>query len=137
MSEKREIKIENGNYNQEIKGNYYQQSGNFGIGHMSGGTIAGNAKIAGIINESAPQDLAQAAAEIQQLLDQLAKTYPTKTTSEKMAVGVKLTEELENNPTRWQKPIKVIKAMGVEALAEAVDNPIFNIAKAGIEAALE
>ena len=33
--------------------------------------------------------------------------------------------------------IKVIKAMGVEALAEAVDNPIFNIAKAGIEAALE
>ncbi|MGK7894403.1 MAG: pentapeptide repeat-containing protein [Xenococcus sp. (in: cyanobacteria)] len=121
----------------EIKGNYYDQKGNVRIGHISGGTISGNAKVAGVINEAAQQDLAQAAAEIQQLLDQLSKTYPTKTSSEKMVVGTKLTEEIENNPTRWQKVINVIKAMGIEAVAEAVDNPIFNIAKAGIEAALE
>ena len=114
-----------------------EQKGNFGIGHMSGGTISGNAKVAGVINEAAQQDLAQAAAEIQQLLDQLSQTYPTKTRSKKMAVGAKITEEIENNPTRWQKVINIIKAMGIEAVAEAVDNPIFNIAKARIEAALE
>ena len=44
---------------------------NTGIEHMSGGTISSNAKIAGMINEAPPQDLAQAAAEIRQLLDQL------------------------------------------------------------------
>ena len=137
MSEKRDIKIEKGNYNENIEGNYYEQQGNFGIGHMSGGTISGNAKVAGVINEAAPQDLAQAAAEIQQLLGQLSKTYPTENTLEQMTVGVKLAEEIKNNPTRWQKVINVIKAMGIEAVAEAVDNPIFNIAKAGIEAALE
>ncbi|MGK7894259.1 MAG: pentapeptide repeat-containing protein [Xenococcus sp. (in: cyanobacteria)] len=113
------------------------QKGNFGIGQMSGGTISGNAKVAGVINEAAQQDLAQAAAEIQQLLDQLSKTYPTENPLEQMTVGVKLAEEIKNNPTRWQKVINVIKAMGIEALAEAVNNPIFNIAKAGIEAALE
>ena len=137
MTGNRSIKIGSGNYNENIQGNYYEQKGNLGIGHMSGGDIKGNAKVAGVINEAVQQDLAQAAAEIQQLLDQLSQTYPTKTTSEKMAVGLKLTEEIENNPTRWQKVINVIKAMGIEAVAEAVDNPIFNIAKAGIEAALE
>ncbi|MEM9274385.1 MAG: pentapeptide repeat-containing protein [Cyanobacteria bacterium P01_F01_bin.143] len=117
-------------------GNTYNQSGNIGIGHNQG-NISGNTKIAGVINESAQQDLTAAATEIQQLLDQLSKTYPTKKYAEKMEVGAKLIEEIENNPTRWQKVINVIKAMGIEALAEAVDNPIFNIAKAGIEAAVE
>ena len=130
-----ETMAEKDNSNYEIKGNYYNQSGNIGIGHNEN-AISENAKVAGVINEAAQQDLAQAAGEIQQLLDQLSQTYPTKTTSEKMAVGTKLTEEIENNPTRWQKVINVIKAMGIEAVAEAVDNPIFNIAKAGIEAAL-
>ena len=101
------------------------------------GEISGNAKVAAVINEAAPQDLTQAAAEIQKLLNQLEKDNPTETTPEKMKVGTKLVEEISNNPNKWQKVIKVIKAMGVEALAEAVDNPIFNIAKAGIEAALE
>ncbi|MDJ0899670.1 MAG: hypothetical protein QNJ55_12750 [Xenococcus sp. MO_188.B8] len=137
MTDKRDIKIEKGNYNENIKGNYYEQKGNFGIGHMSGGTISENAKVAGIINKAMQQDLAQSAAEIQQLLDQLSKTYSTKTFAEKGAVADQLLEKIKNNPTRWQKVINVIKAMGVEALAEAVDNPIFNIAKAEIEATLE
>ena len=94
----------------------------------------------GDIHNYAPeqkQSLAEAAAEIQQLLDQLSQEYPTETFAEKGAVADKTIQEIKDNPTRWQKVIKVIQAMGIEALAEAVDNPIFNIAKAGIEAALE
>ncbi|VEP14551.1 putative Pentapeptide repeat protein [Hyella patelloides LEGE 07179] len=121
--------------NKETKIDKYFKTEKAGIvnneGDISGGIITGE------YNEAAPQNLTQAAAEIQQLLEQLSKTYPTKTPSEKMVVGAKVIEEITNNPNRWQKPIKVIKAMGIEALAEAVDNPIFNIAKAGIEAALE
>jgi hypothetical protein len=33
-------------------GDTYQQSGNFGIGHTSGGTIQDQAKVAGVINEA-------------------------------------------------------------------------------------
>ena len=101
------------------------------------GEISGNAKVAVVINEAAQQDLTQAAAEIQKLLKQLEKDNPTETTPQKMTVGAKLVEEISNNPDKWHKVIKVIKAMGVQALADAVDNPIFNIAKAGIETALE
>ncbi|MEM9275837.1 MAG: hypothetical protein AAGA80_23185 [Cyanobacteria bacterium P01_F01_bin.143] len=134
------INVENKIDNQNLQGDHNMigdQKGNFGIGHMSGGTISENAQIAGRIKEAASQDLAQAATEIRQLLDQLSQTYPTNTTSEKMIVGAKITEEIENYPTRWQKAINVIKAMGIEAVAEAVDNSILNIAKAGIEAALD
>ena len=40
------------NITRKIEGDYYEQSGNFGIGHMSGGEIKGNAKVAGILNEA-------------------------------------------------------------------------------------
>ena len=135
------VLIDQGNYNERIEGNYSEQKGdnnamtNITQTHSgSGDNVAGNKNVTNNYNS---QDLAQAAADIQALLKQLEETNPTKTTSQKMAVGLKLTEEIENNPTRWQKVINVIKAMGIEAVAEAVDNPIFNIAKAGIETALE
>lgn len=69
MTENRNIHMGEGSkYNEKIEGNYYEQSGNFGIGHMSGGEIKGNAKVAGVINEGEKQNLAEAAAEIQALL---------------------------------------------------------------------
>ncbi len=136
-SEKRDINIGQGNYNEKIEGNYYEQSGSFGIGHMSGGEIRDNAKVAGTINEAEQQDLVQAAEQIQQLLAQLEKDNPSEIFAQKGAIADLTIAEITNNPSRWQKPIKVIKAMGIEALAEAVNNPIFNIAKAGIEAAIE
>ncbi|ELS05034.1 hypothetical protein Xen7305DRAFT_00047730 [Xenococcus sp. PCC 7305] len=45
----KEVKNIKGN---NIEGDQYNQSGNFGIGHMSGGTIEKGAKVAGVINES-------------------------------------------------------------------------------------
>lgn len=85
------------------------QQGNFGIGHMSGGEIKGNAKIAGVINEAEKQDLAQAAAEIQALIKQLEQDNPTNTTAEQMVVATKAIEQIESNPTWKQKAIAAFK----------------------------
>lgn len=58
---------------------YYDQSGQFGIGHISDSEIKDQAKVAGVINinEAEQRNLAEVAKEIQQLLDQLSETYPT------------------------------------------------------------
>ena len=131
--EKRDIEIKNGNYNENIKGNYYEQSGNFGIGHMSGGEIKDGAKVAGVINEAENQNLASAAQEIQQLLEQLATTNPTTTTKEKMAVVSEAIDHIESNPTLKSKVINALKSGGTEAFKEAVNYPLVNILVATIE----
>ena len=117
----------------ESKGNTYQQSGNFGIGHMSGGEIKDNAKVAGIINEAEQQNLADAATEIQQLLEKLSETYPTTTSKEKNIVIGEAVDQIENNPTLKAKVINALKAGGTEAFKEAIDHPLVNILVATIE----
>ncbi|MGC1247713.1 MAG: Uma2 family endonuclease, partial [Spirulinaceae cyanobacterium] len=63
-----------------MAGDNIRQQGNFGIGNMSGGEIK-DSKVAGVINEAEQQNLAQAAAEIQRLLEQLENSYSTETTA--------------------------------------------------------
>ena len=94
----------------------YEQKGNIGIGHMSGGEIKGNAKVAGVINEAKEQDLAEAAAEIQALLKQLEQTYPTNTTTEQMVVAAKAIEQIESNPTWKSKAIAAFKQGSLKAI---------------------
>ena len=114
--EKRDIKIDQGNYNEKIQGDYHEQSGNFGIGHMSGGEIQEGAKVAGVINEAEEQDLAQAAAEIQNLLKQLEQAYPSKTTTEQMLAATKAIEQIESNPTWKLKAISAFKQGSLKVL---------------------
>ncbi len=127
MTENRTINMGEGNYNE------YEQKGNFGIGHMSGGEIKGNAKVAGVINEAEEQDLAEAAAKIQALLEQLSETYPTTTSKEKNIVVGEAVDQIENNPTLKSKVINALKAGGTEAFKEAVNHPLVNILLATIE----
>ena len=133
MANDRHIEINKGNYNENIEGNYYEQSGNFGIGHMSGGEIKEGAKVAGVINEAEKQNLADAATEIQQLLKQLSETYPTTTIREKNKVVIEAVDQIENNPTLKAKVINALKAGGTEAFKEAIDHPLVNILVATIE----
>jgi hypothetical protein len=116
---------------------YNEQTGNFGIGQMSGGEIQDGARVGGIINESQPKSLAEVAKEIQELLDQLSQTYPTTKTTEKMAVVGKAIDIIEENPSFKSKIIKVLKAVGTESFKEAVDHPLANILMAGVEAWME
>ena len=114
------------------EGNTYQK-GNFGIGHMSGGTIEGGAKVAGVINEAEQQDLTQAAAEIQKLLQQLSETNPTTTSREKAAVALEAVDIIEAKPALKTKVINALKAGGTEAFKEAVNHPLVNVFVAMIE----
>ncbi len=58
------------------QGDTYKQSGNFGIGHMSGGTIEKDAKVAGVINESQSKNLTEVATKIQKQLDYFEQNDP-------------------------------------------------------------
>jgi len=98
-----------------------KQIRNCGIVHMSGGEINGQAKIAGVINEAQQQqtDLAQAAAEIQELLKQLDKSYPTDIRVGKM----KLMKQIKNNPSLAPRILSALKAGSVSALEQFLNHP--------------
>ena len=114
---------EGSNYNEKIEGDYYEQKGNFGIGHMSGGEIKDGAKVAGVINEAEEQDLAEAAAEIQALLKQLDQTYPTDTTTGKMTIATEAIQCIDSDPKLTQRILSALKAGGTQALAQALNHP--------------
>jgi hypothetical protein len=73
----RTINTGGGNYNERIEGNYVQ--GNY-------------------YAAAEKQNLAEAAAEIQALLEQLDKTYPSNTTTGKMALATEAIARIESNP---------------------------------------
>ena len=73
------------------------------------------------------QNLAEAAREIQALLDELSEKYPIDTTAQKAVLGTKVIEAIEVNPSLKDRIISAIQAGGITALQEAVDNPLFNI----------
>ncbi|MBD2504863.1 pentapeptide repeat-containing protein [Anabaena azotica] len=117
-----------------VVNNYLQQAQIAG-GLVNADTVNAN-QIGGNITNYNPeqkQNLAQAAAEIQQLLNQLSQTYPTTTTSQKMTVVAKAVDEIERNPTLKARVIGALKAGGTEALKELIDNPLINILLASID----
>ena len=98
------------------------------------GGVAGNVEGNQIIYSSDQrQNLAEAAKEIQQLLNQLSETYPTTTSAGQMAIATKAVEEIEQNPALKQRVIGALKAGGTEALKEMVDHPAVNILLAVLE----
>ncbi|WP_293354378.1 MULTISPECIES: hypothetical protein [unclassified Microcoleus] len=110
------------NHDEQI-GDSYQQSGNFGIGHMSGGTIQSGAKVAGVINEAQQRNLAEAAAEIQQLLENLEKSHPANTTAGKMAIATEAILQIDSNPTLAARILSVLKAEGILAFEQLLNHP--------------
>ncbi|NEO40140.1 MAG: hypothetical protein F6J90_28885 [Moorea sp. SIOASIH] len=98
------------------------------------GGIAENSVTAdlSIANEH-KQTLVEAAAEIQQLLNQVSQTNPTTTNKEKMIVVAEVLDQIENNPTLKVKVINSLKAGGVDAFKESIDHPVVNILMAVIE----
>ncbi|MEG3882192.1 hypothetical protein QT972_33065 [Microcoleus sp. herbarium7] len=79
------------------------------------------------------QNLAEAAAEIQKLLEQLAENYPTETLTQKAAVAEEALQIIESNPTLKQRVVSAIQAMSIEALMQLIDHPVANILREGIE----
>lgn len=99
-----------------------------------GGGIAGRDYTGDVIhNNAVRQNLAEAAAEIQQLLKQLEQSYPTETLTEKAIVAEEAIKRIEANTTLKERMLGALKSVGVETFKEAVDHPLVNILMAGIE----
>ena len=107
-------------------------SGNFGIGKMSGGTNQDEVKIGGIINESEQQHLAQAGAEIEQLLQQLTQTYPSTTTKEKRLLAIEAIDRIETNPDWKQRIVNAAKKGGLAAMEKGIEKVTDNVIAATI-----
>ncbi|MBD1903477.1 pentapeptide repeat-containing protein [Trichocoleus sp. DQ-A3] len=99
-------------------------------------TARDNARVQSILNNYAPeqrQSLLDAAAEIQQLLQQLEQSYPTNTPLERQAVVTEAIRHIESNPTLKARVIGALKKAGTEGIKELVDHPLINIFLAAVE----
>jgi hypothetical protein len=90
-------------------------------------------KLAGTIYEAQKQNLAEAAAEIRQLLEELSQTYPTSTTGQKMEVAAKAIDRIESDPIWKQRAINAAKEGGLAAFEKAIDNPLGAFVVGGIK----
>jgi DNA-binding IscR family transcriptional regulator len=102
--------------------NLDQKYSSIGVGGNQGEINTKN--LAGTINEAEKKNLAEAAAEIRQLLEQLSQNYPTHTTAQKMVVAAEAIERIENDPIWKQRAINAAKEGGLAALEKAIDNPV-------------
>lgn len=112
MAEKRTINIKSGNYNERIEGNYVQ--GNY---YASG----------------EKQSLTEVAADIQKLLEQLDKSYPTDTTLGKMQIAAETIKSIENNPSLKERILSVLKASSVQAFGQLLNHPAASFVIAALE----
>ncbi|WP_414573119.1 pentapeptide repeat-containing protein [Nostoc sp. CCY 9925] len=115
--------------------NFNLQNAQFSGGLVNADTVNAG-QIGGNITNYNPeqrQNLAQAAAEIQQLLNQLSQSYPTATTSQRMTVVANAVDRIESNPTLKARVIGALKAGGTEAFKELIDHPLVNILLASID----
>ncbi len=90
--------------------------------------VEGNYVASGVINYGHEnKTLAEAAAEIQDLLQQLEKSNPTASEAEKVAY---VNEEIE--PDLKSRLVKAVKIGGEAAIESSLDSPYIDIIKAAI-----
>jgi internalin A len=95
----------------------------------SGDNVGGDKNISNVYNS---QNLAQAAKDIKELLDQLSQEY-----SSTAMVGAKAIEEVERNPTLKSRIINALKEGGTTALEKLVDHPAVSIVVAAVKGAMQ
>ncbi|NEO55743.1 MAG: hypothetical protein F6K54_23335 [Okeania sp. SIO3B5] len=92
-----------------------------------------DSKIAHTINESQEQNLAQAAKDIQELLEQLDKTYPSDTMPGKIKIAEEVITQIDNNQTKAERIFNAIKAGGVAAFEQFLNHPASSFVIAALE----
>ncbi|PAX53188.1 pentapeptide repeat-containing protein [Brunnivagina elsteri] len=74
-------------------------------------------------NSQQKQSLAEAAAEIQNLLEQLDKSYPSDTTTGKMEIATRAIEYIDSNPDLATRLSSALKAGSVQAFTQFLNHP--------------
>ena len=88
------------------------------------------------IYESQQQNLTEAARDIQELLEQLEKTYPSETTMDRMKIATEVITHIDNHPTKAQKIFNAIKAGGVAAVEQLLNHPASSFVIAALNLSL-
>ncbi len=104
-----------------MTGDNITQTGNIGVG-VNKGEI-NTEKLSGTINEATSKTLVETAEEIQQLLEQLDKTYSTETTTGKMTIATEAINRIDNDPIAKQRVLSALKAGSIQALAQLLNHP--------------
>ena len=115
-----------------VAGNTTNNTFNAPVGAV-GSTFYEQSQAIGQYNEAPSQDLAEAAKEIQNLLDQLSQTYPTKTKKEKKIFAVEAVDRIEQNPSLTQKLLSATKTGSIAALDSMLNHPAASFVIAAIE----
>ena len=109
-----------------------QQSGT--SQNMSGGTMYGGMQAAqgdnsnqtmdtNVVSPEQKRTLADAAKEIQALLEQLDTTYSTDTTKGKMALATEAIAQIDSNPTLTARILSALKVGSVKAFEQFLNHP--------------
>jgi len=69
------------------------------------------------------QNLVEAAADIQALLEQLEKSYPTNTTTSKMALATQAMQHIDGDPNLTAKILSALRTGSVKALEQLLSHP--------------
>ena len=99
------------------------------IGHNSGSPIVTGLVGGDVKNEvqnsfnTTEQNLAEVAADIQSLLEQLEKSYSTDTTAGKMTIATKAIEHIDNNPNLAKRILSALKAGSISSLQQLLNHP--------------
>jgi hypothetical protein len=113
----------------EINNNF--SSANFGRANIAnlGGTV--NEQKIVQKTEVSKQNLAEATKEVQDLLNQLAKTNPSEATIDTIK------QEIKRNPTLKARLVNALKTGGIEALKAIFNNPFVSIPVETVKGFLE
>ncbi|MGK7886914.1 MAG: COR domain-containing protein [Crocosphaera sp.] len=84
-------------------------------------------------NEAPSQDLAEAAKQIQTILDQLSETYPSETKKEKRIFAVEAIDVIEQNSSLTEKLLSAAKAGSLAALDSLLSHPAASFVIAAID----
>ena len=86
-----------------------------------------------LYSEQQKQSFAEAASELQTLLEQLGQSYPTETTTGKMTIATQAIEHLDNDPKFTQRIVSVLKAGGISVLEQLLNHPAASFFFAALE----
>ena len=103
--------------------NFHAPVGNVNAGDV---TVQGD-QVGTQHNYASETNLFEAALEIQQLLDQLAKTYPTSTEAEKKVFVSEAINRIKNQPTLEDRAWSALKAGSIEAVKAIANHPAVSI----------
>ena len=81
---------------------------------------------AGVQNVPSELSVADVAAEIRQILQQLEQNYPTSTPVQKLTAVIEAVKDIESNPPLKARLVNALKASGTDAFKALVDHPLVN-----------